>query len=241
MNSLLSLANVHRVCTRARDRSLDVFVFDHHRTAFLVWAWAARQGRALTLLTLDRHMDLEAPMAPPPALAVSLEELDGYARWKLSPRNDDHVLAALEAGAVGDTAVIARSHAPASLEGFRPYVDRAGRPHRFAFARTLEEASAEVSDLVRSAERIALDIDLDCFTTLSDADPEEVVPWDAEHIDGFLRPPDSQAFWEQALAKVAVVTIAREPYHCGGLGRAARLWNAFAHVFFERLLHVPPP
>jgi hypothetical protein len=43
------------------------------------------------------------------------------------------------------------------------------------------------------------------------------------------------------LSRTSLVTIAREPYHCGGLDRGAQLWRDFAEVFFRRLLGVPPP
>jgi hypothetical protein len=241
VNELLSLAHVHRVTTHLGERTVDLFVFDHHRGAFALWARYARERGPLTLVTLDRHMDLERPAHAPPAISSSLESLDGYARWKLSPKNDDHVLAAMEAGALADAAVLARSHAPTGLAQMHPYNDAGGRPHRLEIARTVEDAGPEILGLVRTAERIALDIDLDCFTTLSDAHPDEVVPWDAEHIDDFLRPPDSEEFWKLVLAKVCLVTIAREPYHCGGLERGARLWGAFSQVFFGRLLGVPAP
>lgn len=241
MNELLSLCHVHRATTRLGERGVDLFVFDHHRGAFPLWARCAREKGPLTLLTLDRHMDLERPAPPPPALSAPLEELDQFARWKLSPRNDDHVLAAMESGALADAAVIARSHAPADLAALHPYEDASGRLHRLEIARTVEDAGPEIPGLVHQAERIALDIDLDCFTTLSDAHPDEVIPWDAEHIDAFLRPPESEELWRAVLAKVCVVTIAREPYHCGGFERGARLWLAFSEVFFGRLLGVPAP
>ncbi|MGC4116730.1 MAG: hypothetical protein QM765_19645 [Myxococcales bacterium] len=241
MNELLSLAHVHRVTTHLGERTVDLFVFDHHRSAFPLWARFAAERGPLTLVTLDRHMDLERPASPPPAYASPLEELDAYARWKLSPRNDDHVLAALDCGALTDAVVLARSHAPTGLAGLHLYKDAGGRSHRVEVARTVEDAGPEALALVRSAGRIALDVDLDCFTTLSDAHLDEVVTWDAEHIDAFLRPPGSEDLWRQVLAKVCVVTIAREPYHCGGLERGARLWGEFSRVFFGRLLGVPAP
>lgn len=238
---LLALADVHRVTTRLGGRERDVFVFDHHRSAFAIWCWASQQAGPLALLSLDRHMDLERPAAPPPSAVEPLEALDAYARFRLSPRNDDHVLAAVEAGALTDAAIVARSHAPADLAALHPYKDARGGSHRFTFARTLDEAVPALLDFVNDHERIALDVDLDCLTTLSDAHPDEVVPWDVEHVDAFLRPPDSEALWSALFDRVALVTIAREPYHCGGLGRGARLWTAFAEVFFRRLLGVPEP
>ncbi|MBI5542884.1 MAG: UPF0489 family protein, partial [Deltaproteobacteria bacterium] len=173
---LAGLAHVHRVTTRVAGRSCELFVFDHHREAFTLWAWAARQGGPLTLVTLDRHMDLQSPAILPPASAPTcpVEELDAYARWRLSPKNDEHVVAALEAGSLGDVAVIARSHAPPCLDAFRPYRDRSGRVHRFAFSRTVDEVGEELLGLVRDAPRLALDLDLDCFSTLSDGHPDEV-------------------------------------------------------------------
>jgi hypothetical protein len=88
---------------------------------------------------------------------------------------------------------------------------------------------------------VVLDIDLDCFTTRSDGHPDEVLCWDAEQIESFLKPPGSERFWTSVLARTQLVTIAREPYHCGGFERAARLWLAFSEVFFRRLLGVPAP
>ncbi len=239
---LLQLAHVHRIGTRIGGQAREVFVFDHHRSAFTVWCHAAQAlGAPLTLLSLDRHLDLGLPQAPPPELSSTLESLDAYARLALAPTNDDHIAAAMEAGALADAALIARSHAPPSLAAFQPYRDRAGREHRCAFSANLDGASEDVLGLLQQAPAIALDIDLDCFTTLSDAHPDEVLIWDRELIEGFLFPPDSGPFWATVLPKVQVVTLAREPYHCGGLGRGARLWLDFAEVFFRRLLEVPPP
>jgi hypothetical protein len=242
VNPLLWLAHVHRVTTRVGGAQREVFIFDHHRSAFTLWAHAVqRRGRPLTLVTLDRHMDLGRPAATPPPLEAELAALDGYARLSLGPANDEHVVAAMEAGAIGDALVVARSHEPPSLAAFRPYVDAAGRRHRCGFARTIDLIDEPALELVLQAEAIALDIDLDCFTTLSDGHPDEVLAWDADQIDGFLRPPGWERFWTPLLERCELVTVAREPYHCGGFTRGARLWLAFAEVFFERLLGVPPP
>jgi len=236
----LHLAHVHRVTTEVAGRPCEVFVFDHHRSAFPLWCLAAQAAsRPLTLVSLDRHMDLMTPGVLPPGLDAPLEVLDDYARWQLSPRNDDHVVAALEAGAVGDVVMIARSHAPPSLEAFAPYRDREQRPHRFAFAKSLETLDEAALSLLEGD--LALDIDLDCFTTPSDAHFDEVIDWDLPLIEAFLRPPDSERFWERVLARVRVITVAREPYHCGGLERGARLWGRFSEAFFGRLLRVPAP
>jgi hypothetical protein len=239
------LAHTHRVTTRVRGRPLELFVFDHHRTAFSLWALAAKAlGGPLRLVSLDRHFDLERPQSPPPDIARPIEELDDYARLRLSPKNDDHILAAMEAGAIGDGALFARSHTPRSVPfpgGFTPYVDARGKPHHCHFARSPDEAPPALLEWLSRAGPVALDVDLDCFTTLSDGHLDEVLIWDEELIDAFLRPPGSQPFWDALLERTALVTLAREPYHCGGLERGARLWLAFSEVFFRGVLGVPPP
>ncbi|MGI5864477.1 MAG: hypothetical protein ACOX6T_20840 [Myxococcales bacterium] len=242
MLGISTLAHVHCVSTRIVGRHCEVYIFDHHRSAFPLWTLAAEKlGNPLTLVTLDRHMDLERPAALLPDGARSLESVDRYARFALSPRNDDHVLAAMEAGAIGDGVIIARSHQPGSLEAFRSFVDAQGRAHRCAFARTVDLVGDDARALIAKSSDIALDIDLDCFTTLSDGHHDEVLTWDLELIDAFLRPLDAEDFWRPVLERTRLVTIAREPFHCGGFGRSAALWPAFAEAFFCRLLGVPAP
>lgn len=230
---LHGLAHVHRVVTQVAGHPCEVYVFDHHRSAFAPWVVAAREHGQLTLLSLDRHLDLERPAARLVEGTPS-EALDAWARESLSPRNDDHVRAAMEAGAVARAVLVARSHEPSDLAELE-------RTHELTVVRTVADVAGRARALLQGDGPVALDLDLDCFTTLSDADPEEVVPWDAEHVDAFLRPPGSQALWRDVLARTRVITLAREPYHCGGLARGARLWLAFSEVFFGRLLGVPEP
>lgn len=240
--STLSLADTHRITTQIHGRTVDVFVFDHHRSAFALWCHAAaRLGRPLTLMTLDRHFDLQAPRAAAPDHRSPLEELDRFARHRLAPSNDDHIRAAMEAGAIGDGLFIARSHAPDDFDALQLWTDARGMTHRCLAARTVGERRSACDAFVEASQEIALDLDLDCFTTRSDGHPDEVLAWDRERIDAFLRPPGSDAFWSAVLERTRVITLAREPFHCGGFAQGARLWLDFAEVFFERLLGVPQP
>lgn len=239
---LLALADVHRLTTVTRGRTIDVYVFDHHRTAFTIWTHAAQAlGAPLTLVTLDRHMDLGTPAAVAPRFTEPLRQLDAFARHELAPSNDDHIVAATESGAIADAVVVARSHEPASLARFRPLLDRTGTLHRFAFAPGPARLGADAHVLVREAGHIALDIDLDAFTTPSDGDPEELLAWDRAAITRWLQPPGSGSWWDELLARTAVVTIAREPYHCGGFARGAQLWRDFSAAFFVDLLRADEP
>ena len=84
-------------------------------------------------------------------------------------------------------------------------------------------------------------MDLDCFTTLSDADPTTVLPWPRSVIRQFLLPQDSGAFWDAVLSKCVALTLAREPHHCGGLLASQALFADLAEVLFRELLGVEPP
>ena len=88
---------------------------------------------------------------------------------------------------------------------------------------------------------VLLDVDLDCFTTPSDADPNTLVPWPRELIREFLMPADSERFWDAVLEKTRALTLAREPYHSGGMVAAGRLFEDLCHVLFKDLLKTDLP
>jgi hypothetical protein len=183
---------------------------------------------------------------------VGLRALDEYARWSLGVRNDDHVLAAMDAGLVGDAIVIARSHVKGSFEE-RTYVDASGRPHRLVHAPSVERVAEafgtaaapaipkEAHALLAGASDVLLDFDLDCFTTLSDVDPTAVVPWPKAMIRDFLFPPEVTPFWDAVLERCRALTLAREPYHCGGVLAGDRLFADAAEVIFKDLLGADLP
>lgn len=238
----LALADVHRATTELDGRIVDVFIFDHHRTAFTLWCHAAKErGGALTLLTLDRHFDFEPAPADVPAFTSSLAELDLFARHRLEPSNDNHVRAAMQSGAIDDALAIARSHAPSDLGTLALWHDADGRAHRLIDAPTLDRRPSTFDDALDQAHALVFDVDLDCFTTRSDAHPDEVLAWDGERIEAFLAPPGTEHFWAAVRKKTQLITLAREPFHSGGFAQAARLWLDFSEVFFERILRVPAP
>lgn len=96
-------------------------------------------------------------------------------------------------------------------------------------------------EVLAGTERILLDVDLDCFTTPSDADPTTVLPWPRTIIREFLLPEGSEPFWEAVLKKTVALTLAREPHHCGGLLASGELLRDVAEVLFRELLQAEPP
>lgn len=245
----LRLAGVTCLTLHVDKGPREAFVFDPHRLALPSWAVALEGRPPATLITLDRHFDLVPPADPSavPHREEGIRALDDFTRWGLSVRNTDHVIAAMEAGLVGDVIAIARSHPAGAFDG-EVWTDRRGVSHRFLRDRSLDRITdgygtpsasplaREVEALLSKGAPILLDLDLDCFTTVSDADPTEILPWPAEVIRRFLFPEGAEAFWDDVLPRCVAFTLAREPYHCGGLRAAARLFEDAAPVIFEELL-----
>lgn len=229
------------------------FVFEPHRLALPAWSLALKDlepGAPAVLITLDRHFDL-VPPRDPPAPGSGTAQLDEWARKKADLRNVDQVLAACHAGLITDVIAFGRGKPSGALDA-ESWSSPSGQ-HRIIRASRVGNLSTDYAQtsappLVHSAQtvlsraaRTILDVDLDCFTTPSDADPTAVVPWPLELIRDHLLPRGAQAFWAQVLAQCEVLTIAREPGHCGGLIAAGRLFERVAQVLFEELLEADLP
>ncbi|MEW6432069.1 MAG: hypothetical protein AB1730_11235 [Myxococcota bacterium] len=241
-------AGVIELSLRGRGPSR-AFVFDPHRLALPCWALAAA-GRPALVVSLDRHFDTVPPEAPP-SPGWSVAQYDEHARTKLSPRNTDHLLAAMEAGLATDAILFARAHPLGSVE--RSWTDSRGGVHELLASPLVDTVAADYGTaraspegqrakaLLERAEVVLLDVDLDCFTSPSDADPTTVLPWPEDVIASHVLPRGSEAYWDAVLAKCVALTFAREPGHCGGLVASGRLFEAAARVVFERLLRADVP
>ena len=247
----LRLAGITRLSLNGRGPR-DAYVFDPHRLALSSWALGLESRPPALLLTFDRHMDLVAPTGPVPDVSVGVLALDAFVRQSLDVRNVDHILAAMDAGLLTDAWVFARSHPRGAVQG-PEWTDTRGRTHRLTrmprLAPLLEDydapapgsLAADFKAALAQHEDVVLDLDLDCFTTPNDADPDVLLSWTREMIRDFLCPPGSEVFWDAVLAKTRVLTLAREPHHCGGLIAAGRLFEELAHVLFRELLQVDLP
>lgn len=221
------------------------FVFDPHRLALPCWAQAT-DGRPALVVSLDRHFDTVPPAAPP-APGWTVAQYDAHARTQLNARNVDHLLAAMEAGLVTDAILFARAHPVGAVQG-ASWTDSRGGVHELLAAPRVDAVSADFGTgraspegqraeaLLRRAPAVLLDVDLDCFTSPSDADPTTVLPWPEDVIAQHVVPLGSEAFWDAVLEKCVGFTFAREPGHCGGLVASGRLFEAAARVLFVKLL-----
>lgn len=218
------------------------YVFDQHRLALP--CWAESPGPSL-LLTFDRHFDTVVPRNPP-ARGLSVDEYDRHARDLLDHHNYDHVLAAMEAGILSEAIIVARAKPVGA-------VTTDWRGHEIISASTLDLITAEwgtahatpegkrAHAAIERSRSIILDVDLDCFTTPSDADPTTVVPWSLELIRDFMKPRGSAEFWSSVLSKCVSFTFAREPSHCGGLIASGRLFEHACQVIFAELFETDLP
>jgi hypothetical protein len=248
----LRLAGVIRLSLSGGRGPTDAYVFDPHRLALPCWACALGEAGAPALLvSLDRHLHVVSPRQPEavPERGAGLRALDEHARWALDVRNYDHILAAMEAGLVRDALLIARARPRGAFEG-STYRDTRGREHRLVAVSTVDRAAEAfrspapgdaVREVLERAEQVLLDVDLDCFTSPSDADPTTVLPWPRSIIREFLLPEGSEPFWDAVLRKSFALTLAREPHHCGGLLASGELFRDVAEVLFRELLHAEPP
>ncbi len=248
----LRLAGVIRLGLGGGRGPADAYVFDPHRLALPCWAFAlGTSGPPALLVSLDRHLDVVVPERPEavPDRSAGLRALDEHARWSLDVRNYDHILAAMEAGLVGDALLVARTRPRGAFAG-DTYVDTRGRPHRLVSVSTVDRATEAwsrpapgdaVRNVLEAASQVLLDVDLDCFTSLSDADPTTVLPWPRSVIREFLLPDGSEAFWDAVLGRTVALTLAREPHHCGGLLASGALFRDVAEVLFRELLRTGLP
>jgi hypothetical protein len=249
----LRLAGVTRLALAGRGPR-DAYLFDPHRLALPCWALALGGRGPALLVTLDRHLDLVPPNDPAgiPDAAAGLRALDEHARWHLDVRNVDHVIAAMEAGLVGDVLALGRARPEGALSA-STWTDRRGGVHRIAVAPSVAHVAdgfgtpapsphaAAAAALLAGEGPVLLDVDLDCFTTPSDADPTTLLPWPGEAIRDYLFPEGAAAFWDAVLPRCVALTLAREPYHVGGVVAAGRLFETAAAVVFEELLGVGTP
>ena len=219
------------------------FVFDPHRLALPCWAHVTDETSLL--LTFDRHFDTVVPRVTTPS-GLEAEEYEAFARDRLDPRNFDHVLAAMEAELISDAIIVARAKPKGA-------VTTDWHSHELICAPTLDLITAEWGTALATPEgkrahaaigrasSIILDVDLDCFTTPSDADPTTVVPWSLELIRDFMMPRGSEEFWSAVLGKCVGFTFAREPSHCGGLIASGRLFEHACQVIFSELFESDLP
>lgn len=234
-------------------------VFRDHRWTLPVLRFAAEAGMLrlpARVVTFDRHRDSLTLSENCRDLTrfrdgVSLPELVEAVAKRLSPRDDDWIVAGMEMGLISD--VIQFRTEPDGMEGITRHIDGTGIGHciyhlerpsvELAWKGALvdEAPSSAVEELweafgwnpgemtVTKADDLAVDVDLDFFTisweTYIFPFPDEVYAGEflAARQSGRCNGYRPVDFFRGLTSAARVLTIACEPDFCGGEAKTRRI------------------
>lgn len=229
---------------RRRDEVVEVAIVHEHRFAFFYWLkWhnARRAGApAPDLVTLDWHDDVggNCDFSPRTLKRLNLadeKEVAVFCWAGLRSLNDGHIAPALYLNALKDVhAIVKQDWAPGVLAPNRngEIVDRHGYRHAIHYHRS-PAAFLRVIQNRAHLGRFVIDLDLDYFTR--------------QHPSGEhgrqIRLPDTvvrrmldpaRPFMDALLPRLAGMTIALEPEHCGGIANCAHLLDLVSSTLFRK-------
>jgi hypothetical protein len=228
---------------RIADTPPTLVTMDHR--AVLVAAWAAKlEGRfgdrAPLLVRLDAHPDMGEKPRPWAWEKAQLIDIDSVHAIVNATRQDDGgwVTAAMQFGLARDVATFFVHDYHRYPGDEEPYVDHLETSHRLwtfpAVTPLIETAPARrrcaelLHRLRESDEPIWFDIDMDFATNrLEDGTP---VPWSAEEWRAQFD-EDARNLFAGCLRRAALITIATEPWFCGGLTACGQIATNLKHTF----------
>ncbi len=228
---------------RIADAPPTLVTMDHR--AVLVAAWAAKLerrfgDRAPLLVRLDAHPDMGEKPRPWVCEKNQLTDIDSVHAIVNATRHDDGgwVMAGMQYGLAGDvvTFFVHDYHRYPGDAG--PLLDHEGATHRLWTYPSVRDLLDQPSSRRRHAdlrERLAnieeplwFDIDLDFATNrMEDGTP---IPWNEEEWD-LLLDAESRALLACCLRRASLVTIALEPWFCGGLGACGKIATNLKRAF----------
>ena len=221
-----------------------VGIVHEHRFAFFFWGLYSldNEGIIPALVTIDSHDDTGVPSEVIPEDLDNLDirnriELGLFAWLRLRSLNDGHILPALYLNFFSDVYVLLNNNEDAREFGFShtelQQKDRSGGMHKVKFYQHSEHL---LRDLPPDTP-VFLDIDLDFFAV---DNPEagavlgsDLIRSDAEirstlSINGPLIGP--------LLNRIVGLTIALEPYYCGGLINSLHALDILNRELFDGTL-----
>ncbi len=206
-----------------------IVTMDHR--AVLVAAWAARkQGffgdEPPLLVRFDAHPDMGEKPRPWAWECSQLKDIDNTLAIANSQRSDDGgwVISAMQFGLCGDviSCFVHDYHRFPGDDG--TYEDHRGNHHRLRTFSSLKEAMLSGhADRIRAAlasRPVWFDIDLD-FATRREEDDSVRVWNENDWLMEFSG--ESSALLSDIIRHAALVTIATEPWFCGGLSACGRI------------------
>ena len=225
-------------------KAVEIGVVLQHRFVFYYWLkWHAEalrtKGPTPNLLTIDWHDDVGGDCDFIPAELEQLNptdenELSLFCWARLCCLNDGHIAPAQYLNAIGDVYVILKQR-KAQREMHDEYrkrtqKDRYGKVRQVHYYDTIEQFLKEHgSDPVHP---LALDIDLDYFTT-----PDDSRELGAEHlvsdrtIKKVISPKGPLMQW--VFPRLSGLTIALEPQYCGGIRNCMHILDVVSDTLFD--------
>lgn len=228
-----------------------VFIFKNHRTSFYYWCKARKEfgiSDSFFVVTMDKHNDL-FPLLPEKIAEIqtldlnNLVKVEDFVKNKLKKLNDDYIFAAMEAGVIGDILIMSPDVHALSL---KEYPDKLGRIHRIFHCiwpgdlsgtrgMLTDSIDPENRELIRSIgydtngnQNIALDIDLDFFTYFY---CDKIYVIREENFKDIFS-DDCLIWWIYNRARL--ITIAKEPWACGGAQNSKRILRLLDKYFLQR-------
>jgi len=220
--------------------SISVFAYDNHR--FLFYALALYylelrekkiEVKPLTLISFDYHWDLCSPSEDS---LNDLQKVDlsnrndiAFCCWNcIHPQNDTQIKSALFLNLIDDVHYICKDRQ--HDEGF--YKDKNGNNHRVSVYEDTNEFLKIVNII---SNDIVLDIDLDYFSYKKidssghkrihiDNCKDKMVFFDVNYTENIIK---------YLAPKIQLITIAKEPEHCGSMYNSNILFNDFINTIID--------
>jgi hypothetical protein len=265
MKCIPKIAGRANVLNRYYNRDTDVFIYDDHRWILNVLFALYKDGvETPNLIYFDAHDDAVLLYRKKSELLklIGAESLDeatekqfgAFVDYDLSTFDDDWVTVAAELNLIKDAVCIGNRYNDNIKNSHKGlYRSEDGIEHRLYELRVdlasekgnrgslgdlarheFDEIREFMDNVVNST--FILDFDLDCFT--HDVSGGLVIPWFKHSFEKYiLNDCKSELFIKQLLDNAKVITIAREPDCCGGIGNSNKILQMVDEYFFKGALN----
>lgn len=232
------------------EQQIPLFLFKNHRMSFYYWSKMKQElgiSNGFFVVTMDYHNDLAEISHELKDRIMKLDpndlpNIERFAKNKLGRRNDDYILASMEAGLVNDLLIIS----PESPFPKTEYIDSSLVKHNIFHCYSPDDLGGLGGLLTDSAPKrnkelimkmgfprnkttsIILDIDLDYFTYSHNV---RSYVMDRNNIKDIFS-KDSLIWWIRNQARA--ITIAKEYTCCGGAKNSRRILNSLWKYFLSR-------
>lgn len=229
----------HPLCP---SRSIEVAIVSRHRFAFYYWLkWWNKDDRLLSLVTMDWHNDVGGTSDFDPKVIRDLDLSNSNEMalfcWAGSRSLDDgHIAPALYRGAFQRVDVINKQSRQDGCLAVEKQTNCDGEVAEIRFHRCPADF-AKWHRRQACGTEIVFDLDLDYFTVehpSRDLGKQRLQP--ESYVHRVLDPQGE--LMSQLLPEVRRITIALEPYYCGGLSNCLRLLDLVSDTLFGCCLKI---